>query len=200
MLRKLLKKKIDAQFKGKEVFSLCHTNIRSSKAHISELTDCVNYLSQEFSVTGLSETWLTELDFDIYNIAEYTQCSKFRVGKIGGGVSLFMRNGIEFQLRYDISGIHEHTESLFIWNRQKIYRENTSTIIGVIYRHRPHNTNMQLSTEYIEGILETVKSERNICYMMGDYNIASLKSSVQSPTSDFLEMMYDKSFQTLFLD
>ena len=35
---------------------------------------------------------------------------------------------------------------------------------------------------------------------MGDYNIASLKSSVQSPTSDFLEMMYDKSFLTLFLD
>ena len=67
--------------------------------------------------------------------------------------------------------------------------------MGVIYR--PPNTDMRLSTEYIEGILERVKSERNICYMMGDYNIDLLKSSVHSPTSDFLEMMYDKSFYNL---
>ena len=40
------KEKIDAQFKGKEVFSLCHTNIRSLKAHIGELTDYFNSLSQ----------------------------------------------------------------------------------------------------------------------------------------------------------
>ena len=32
---------------------------------------------------------------------------------------------------------------------------------------------------------------------MGDYNIDLLKSSVHSPTSDFLEMMYDKSFYNL---
>ena len=95
---------------------MCHTNIRSLKAHIGELTDYFNSLSQEFSVIGLSVTWLTELNFDIYiyNIARYTRCSKFRVGKIGGGVSLFISNGIEFRLRDYISGIHEHTESPFI--------------------------------------------------------------------------------------
>ena len=32
---------------------------------------------------------------------------------------------------------------------------------------------------------------------MGDYNIDLLKSNVHSPTSDFLEMMYDKSFYNL---
>ena len=32
---------------------------------------------------------------------------------------------------------------------------------------------------------------------MGDYNINLLKSNVHSPTSDFLEMMYDKSFYNL---
>ena len=89
--------------------------------------------------------------------------------------------------------MHEHTESLFIEiDKKKFTGENTTTIKGVIYR--PPNTDMQLSTEYIEGILETMKSERNICYMMGDYNIDLLKSSVHQI---FLEMMYDKSFYNL---
>ena len=104
--------------------------------------------------------------------------------KIRDGASLFIRNGIEFRLRDDISGISEHTESLLIEVDNKITGENTSTIIGVIYR--PPNTDVLLSIEYMEGILETVKSDRMIRYMMGDYNINSLKSSVQSPTSDFL--------------
>ena len=70
------KEKIDAEFKGKAVFSLCHINIKNLKAGISELTDYFNSFSQEFSVIGLGETWLTELNFDIYNIAGYTQCFK----------------------------------------------------------------------------------------------------------------------------
>ena len=36
--------------------------------------------------------------------------------------------------------------------------------------------------------------------MMGDYNIDLLKSSVHNPTSDFLEMMHDNFFLTLFVD
>ena len=47
-------------------------------------------------------------------------------------------------------------------------------VIGVIYR--PPNAKMETFQNAINKILEKIEKENKICYLMGDFNIDSLKS------------------------
>ena len=50
------------------VFSSCHINIRSMKANLTSFDIFLQNLEFEFSVIGITETWLTDSNCDLYNI------------------------------------------------------------------------------------------------------------------------------------
>ena len=66
-------------------FSLLHNNIRSIPANISILLSYMRNLDHEFSVIGLSETWLSPSNSDAYGIGGYNHVVVTRQAKKGVG-------------------------------------------------------------------------------------------------------------------
>ena len=58
-------------FQNSDLFSLIHSNIRSIPANLSKLIQYMSNLNVNFDIIGLSETWLTETNKDIYNLDGY---------------------------------------------------------------------------------------------------------------------------------
>ena len=94
--------------------SILHLNIRSIPRNLSSLQTYLNNLDIQFSVVGISETWLKPYNVDCYGMDGYREEHSYRSERMGGGVSLYVMNGIEYFVRNDMSMINDHLESLFI--------------------------------------------------------------------------------------
>ena len=58
-------------FQNSDLFSLIHLDIRSFPANLSKLIQYTSNLNVNFDIIGLSETWLTVTNKDIYNLDGY---------------------------------------------------------------------------------------------------------------------------------
>ena len=145
-------------------------------------------LKVNFDIIGLSETWLTETNKDIYNLDGYDHVPLVRPDRIHGGVSLFITTAITYQVLNEISMINRDIECLFVemeFNNIKMY-------VGVIYR--TPDADIRNFCDYLINILESLNPLTQSCYLMGDYNIDLLKHSTHNPTSEFLDLMFSNSF------
>ena len=77
-----------------DCLSMLHINIRSIQNKINEYDCYMSLLHQKFSIIGVSETWLTEETYGLYEFEDYSHTGLYREGKKGGGVSIFVREGI----------------------------------------------------------------------------------------------------------
>ena len=66
------------------------------------------------------------------------------------------------------------------WPRKKM-------LVGIIYR--PPDTDMDLFSTALNGILTRSNISRNSVYIMGDFNINLMNSDSHQPTAEFLETM-----------
>ena len=96
--------------------------------------------------------------------------------------------------RCDLVSPEPICESLFIEIDKHVFRQQSNIILGVIYR--PPNTDINSFNETLSTILEKLKVEDKICYLM-DYNINLLNYSSHSLTSDFVDLMHSYSFISL---
>ena len=63
--------------------SLCHINIRSLKANLSQLESYMQGLLIEFAILGITETWLNESNYDVYHIENYDFVENHSTTKLG---------------------------------------------------------------------------------------------------------------------
>ena len=61
---------------------------------------CLKY---NFSIIGITETWLQDDTSDLYTLAGYNLVEKHRIDKTGGGVCVFVNESISFMERNDLS-------------------------------------------------------------------------------------------------
>ena len=64
--------------------------------------------------------------------------------------------------------------------------------VGVIYR--TPDADVRNFCDFLVNILDTLKPNKQTCYLMGDYNIDLLKHYTHNPTSEFLDLMFSNSF------
>ena len=179
---------------SKTSFSVFHLNIRSLPKHHAELTDYLDELKLDFNVIGLSETWLNEVTHDLYNIDNYNHVHKYRENRKGGGISLFIREHLQFKILDDICIFDTSLEFLFI-ELDKSQSLSNSIVVGIIYR--PPNTDLdEFNTKFAE-ILHKLKSENKTIYIMGDFNIDLLGVDRHVASADFLDTLYSSSFYPL---
>ena len=152
-------------------------------------------LKQQFSVIGITETWISDANHSLYEFDDYSHVSLYRKDKSGGGVSLFIRNGISYFTRQDLDKIDELIECIFIEVDKDIFSTTRNIILGVIYR--PPNTSPTDFLKVLSEIMHKLKRENKLCYLMGDYNLDLLKNENHLPTSKFLDLMYSCSFLPL---
>ena len=147
------------------VFSLCHINIRSMKANLTSFEICLQNLEFEFSVIGITETWLTDSNPDLCNINGFNFVETHKTGRSGGGVGIFLRNNILYQIRSDLTLNNELSESICIEIDKDLFNKNRNIIIGVIYR--PPNTDLKLFNDDLMNYLILLKGSTNTATWWG---------------------------------
>ena len=71
-------------------------------------------LKHEFKIMAMTETWFRDMTIDTYSVNGYQHIYDYRKERTGGGVSLFIKNGVEYVKRDDLSVFDNDIESLFV--------------------------------------------------------------------------------------
>lgn len=177
-------------------FSIFCINCQSINSHWNELCELKLNMSSEtfqFDVIGLTETFrpldntryeLPGYHTPIFNIRDKTDDSH-------GGVGMFIKSNINFQIRKDLSIFIPHViESLFIEIKNK-----KNIILGVIYRpNTPPRADTNTCIENILSIVKVINKENKIGYLMGDFNLDLLKYITNNTTTTFIDNMISHCF------
>ena len=163
-----------------------HSNCRSIVDNFNSLLSLINLLNHHISVIAVSELWTNRDNEHFFNIPGYNFVAKSRLHTTGSGVDLFVSETYNFRLRDDLTDTV--VESIFI----KIVPDNI--IIGCVYR-KP-GSDISLFTAYIHNLLSKVNTERNKCYLAGDFNINLLKHDTHSPIAEFINCVFSYSFSS----
>ena len=175
--------------------SLCHVNIRSARKNLGAFENYLNILKHEFTVKALTETWLNDNDCDLYGLSGYKVIGRHRVNRTGGGVAVCIQDHVSFRERPDLSSSAEDFETVFIEIEHGNQQNPRNVLIGVIYR--PPNQDILLFNEKINNIMNDVRMENKICFLLGDYNINILNYASHVHTAQFVDMMSSSGFLPL---
>ncbi len=167
-------------------YKVMHFNIRglSSKFHdlkamIIDLAD--RNVNLDFIL--LCETFLTNENADLFNIPGFHLFHKCRQGEQRGGVAIYAKESLKYQLRDDLSLFYEgQFESIFL----EVMCGKTSTVVGEIYRIP--NTNEDISIERYENVLSRLKPYAHNIIIGTDQNFDFLKLSDHRSTSSLSQV------------
>ena len=144
---------------------MCHANIRSVSKNLSSLESYLKMLKHEFTIVGLTETWLQNENNDLYSLNGYHFIGKHRVNRGGGGVAVCLKDHMAFSERNDISIFDDELESVFIKiDKSQLYTDK-NVIVGIIYR--PPNRDINTFNDKLGRIVDQIKSENKLCYLLG---------------------------------
>ena len=153
--------------------SIMHYNVRgiSSNHRYNELEMFIN--SKPLSIVGLCETFLQNNNCALYQFTGFNSIHKPRSdGRNGGGVSLLIKESLNYIQRTDLPSLLIQCESIFI-ELPATSQSRKSTVIGEIYR--PPDGNKSAFIEGLETLLNKIEREGKTCYIMGDINIDLMK-------------------------
>ena len=158
--------------------TLCSHNIN----HISNKLDELRYILEcekpDIDVYGICETFLTiDVHDDTLNIQGYRLVRRDRNYGAGGGIILYIKDGLNFKRREDLESQNDNQIEA-IWVELKL--SNKSLLVCQAYRP-PNATNLPNWLNYMGDSLQLAYSENKSMVLMGDLNIDLLK---QSPISD----------------
>ena len=93
-------------------------------------------LNHDFTVIGLSETWLNYDDSDLDGLSGYKVIGHHRVNRAGGGVAVCVKDYVYFKERPDLSYFDDDCETVFIEMEKGHQLKKHNVIIGVIIVHQ----------------------------------------------------------------
>ena len=179
---------------AKDMFSMCHLNIRSVSKNLSSFENYLETIQYNFTMIGLAETWLNDTNYDLYGLQGYNFVEQHR-SSLGGGVALCVMKHLNYIERPDLALYDNDIESVFIEvNKDKLHLEK-NIIIGVLYR--PPGNDIRTFNEKLESILQKIRRENKISYILGDFNINLLNNDYHQPTGEFFDLMSSNSFLPL---
>ena len=142
----------------------------------------------DFSIIGVTETWLNDVTCNLYSLEGYELLEKHRLSNMGGAVGFFVRNGAKCKLREDLTISDDYCESLFIEIDKSVFWSGRDLLIAVICR--PPNTDIKLFIDALRDMLEKIQQENKLLYLVGDYNINLLNVDSHSLTADLNDTIY----------
>jgi hypothetical protein len=143
----------------------------------SELNTLLHTLDHSFSFIGSTETWLKSYNASLYNLDGYSHEYLTRESKMGGGISMYTNDKLEYKLHTDLNHLNLNIEIIWIEIEKKELFTNKNCVIGTIYR-RP-GSNINNFNQVLSDKLKILASENKIIIHMGDYNIDLLKYDTQ---------------------
>ena len=177
----------------------CHyvMSISEVPKKILTLLKTICMSNHDFTVKGLSETWLNDDDNDLYSLSGYKVIGHHRVNRAGGGVAVCVQEHVFFKERPNLSYFDEDCETVLIEMENGHQLQNHHVIIGVIYR--PPNQDTSPFNDKMSNIVNVVRRENKTCYFLEDYNINILNYESHIQTAQFVDMMSSNVFCHLSL-
>ena len=130
-------------------YAVAPLNIRSILNKFDDLKAYLNSLKYKFSVIGLSETWLNQINSNDLPLPCYSYIGKVRKNKHGGGVGLYVSHSYQFRVRDDLAvNFDDIIESQFI----ELTTKPKNSLAGIIYR--PPNSKLDLFIECLTEMLQ----------------------------------------------
>ena len=166
---------------------MIHLNINRASNKLSKFESFLSNLSHTIKIVALSENWLKDHNQALCNLYGYRSEHRFRPLREGGGVSLLIKDDIEYFTREDLSLQSSYAESLFIEIDKRFTGKNQDAIVGVVYR--PPDTDVKVFNDYLSSLLSKSKAEKKLLYILGDYNINLLNTNSHAATQDFSDIM-----------
>jgi hypothetical protein len=166
--------------------SVMHLNIRSLKKNYKSLNAMLDIIDHKFSVIGLTESWLKDYNYSLYNFAGYNQEAITRSTGQGGGISVFINNTLNYKVREDLGHSDLDTEMLWVEVEKNQVEFKKNTLIGTLYR-RP-GSDIRVFNRILENVLQIIERENKDTLYMGDTNIDLLKSDIHPLTGEFLDL------------
>ena len=149
--------------------SFFHLNIKSLPKHYNELNLYLDSLKVKFSFIALTETWLSEGTEQLFGVHNYYVVNRFRKGRKGGGVTLYINDNIPHIIRNDHEFFDSEMESLFIEVYSNVFQTSFNIIIGIVYR-MPCSS-IVIFNDCMTDILNKVNKDNKLFYMLWDLNI-----------------------------
>ena len=164
-------------------FSVIHINCRSLKKNLPAIIQFLCSINYSPSVIALTETWLCEEDEFLTSLPNYTLISLPRKSRRGGGVGFYVLNDLVFVVKRGMSISNDILESITV----DIVHTFSHILITCIYR--PPSTNVDLFNIELDSLLNTVKGNRNIYVLLGDFNLNMLNVHTHTPTTAFYNLI-----------
>ena len=170
--------------------SFLNLNARSLIRNFNELCILLSALPNPLDIIAIEETWLNESLEPLVAMDNYTFISKPKLlCKEGGGLGVYIKNGIKFFERPDLACPEEcrnSFDSVFI----ELPRggNGRNIIVGLFYR-APNQNTIKEYTDYVSSVLAQVNNEKKDIIYLGDANINLLKCSTNKPSSEYLDML-----------
>lgn len=150
------------------LFKFIHINPGSLKPHLDDIRALVKDVN--FHILAVSETWFSNKHNDhLVSLPGFTLIRHDRKNKRGGGVALYIKNGLKFKILFK-SHPNACAEYLLI---EIDNRFGDKIAFGVIY-NPPRNKNL----DPLKRDLSLIAEKYNHCVFVGDFNINLLKRDV----------------------
>ena len=149
--------------------------------------------SFSFDILGISEIFKCQDDERLSLPGYHKLITQCRDDGLRGGVGLFIKDNINYNVREDISVFTPHIfESLFI---EIIQQNKKNTVVGVIYRPTTEpRADIDIFASTLFDLMDLVNIETKHCVIMGDMNIDLLKFGYHNKTSDHLDNIFSHGF------
>lgn len=168
-------------------FTVMHLNIHSLHKNLDNLVEMLHELEKKKVIVDillLCETWLNKDNCMLLNIHGYLFYHKSRQNVIGGGVVIYVREGLAVSSVADLDCFKEGVfESIFLG----IKREKDELLVGEIYRV-PNTSEVEFLALF-KDIMDKLKNKN--CIIGSDQNMDLFKSSTHKPTLEFLNNIYE---------
>lgn len=155
---------------------LAHLNIRSLLPKLNHLKEHIS--SANYTILCLTETWLSPTTLsDVIAVEGYALVRKDRRLGRGGGVGMYIKNSVSFNL------IHTDDDIEQLWIKLKINKKQFA--VGAAYK--PPNFSHIDFINKLENTISSLLPEYDEIFCLGDFNIDLLKSD--TPASNKLNSM-----------
>ena len=179
--------------------SIFNSNARSLTKHKPDFDLLFDTLSHtknfSFDVLTFDETWLNDDLASLLMFENYYSIYRHKPGiKEGGGIAIYVKEGIRFKVRNDLS-FPENKRALYDCLFIEIMPENAlsnhhlkNIILGVIYRSPSHPSLDEFSKSLLE-IMEKIMNENKDIVLTGDLNIDLLQCKTNKHITDFIDSL-----------
>ena len=163
----------------KQSLNIFHHNSRSflTQGRKDDYDYIMGIIDNPFQIMAFSETWfrkdnVNSIHFDGFDHVPLLRSPDrdFNLKERGGGLSFFIKEGLNYKSRWDLSLMLPHIETLFI----ELNFNDKKYMIGVIYR--VPNTNINDFINSLNSVIEPIRREYELL-LVGDFNICMMQDN-----------------------